>query len=514
MQSRVTKWLLAQRSATRLTFITQITIRVLSSLCSLIWIPLLLRAMGSTLNGLFLSFQSVASMGGLGDLGMGGMVNIQTGRLLGQGKEPELQKFLAAARAFFGAVCMVAVGVYLLLWPHLAHWQGFDRVAQAQPLGGLCAVGAAAIMMLILNSYINNLNYGSGNTFWPVIPGFVLLQSCLCTHWLLARQGFPLWVQYCPYVAMAVMTHLLGWCWIRLSHPSLARLRPLTLEWRQLRILAGKSVWVYLYALSGSMYTLIGTLLITARFGAEALPGYRYNNRLCELAYFVINSASLASMPKITQWLAGSETRGRAVREIDRLNKFQTLIGCAGALFYLVVNDWFIGVWIGKGYQIPLSWQAAFGANLAITSGGLAGFELAARCSEGGIRVGGIVVALTSLLNFGLSLIAVKLGYLGGIALALVITQSVMTLGLGWYSCRQIGISWWHLSFRNWLLSLAVVAIGAALHIFLPLHSALAIAGTAVVAVAVLSSLAWLIGLSPTDLRDEAKILRSIFGRR
>ena len=108
MANRFTRWLLAQRSSPRLAFLLQIGCRVLISLCSLLWIPLLLKSMGQALNGLFLNFQSITSMGGLGDLGMGGLVSIQTSRMLGQGKDGELRKFLATARAFFGIMALLA----------------------------------------------------------------------------------------------------------------------------------------------------------------------------------------------------------------------------------------------------------------------------------------------------------------------------------------------------------------------------------------------------------------------
>src|ERR1035441_1396709 len=73
MESRLTNWLLAQRSSPRLAFLLQIACRALTSICSLLWVPLLLRSMGQALNGLLLTFQSITSMGGLGDLGMGGL---------------------------------------------------------------------------------------------------------------------------------------------------------------------------------------------------------------------------------------------------------------------------------------------------------------------------------------------------------------------------------------------------------------------------------------------------------
>ena len=226
MANRLTRWLLAQRSSPRLAFLLQIGCRALISLGSLLWIPLLLRSMGQALNGLLLNFQSITSLGGLGDLGMGGLVNIQTSRLLGQGKEAELRKFLAAARAFFGIMALLAGGIFLVIAPGLLHWQKFETVPKVGPLAGLCVLGALAIALVILNSYIANLNYGCGNVVWPVIPVFIIAQLGFFGHWLLARKGVSLWVQYLPYQGGALLIFLLGWVWIRLSHPSLGTIRP------------------------------------------------------------------------------------------------------------------------------------------------------------------------------------------------------------------------------------------------------------------------------------------------
>ena len=516
MANRLTRWLLAQRSSPRLAFLLQIWCRVLTALCSLVWIPLLLGSMGKALNGLWLSFQSIASMGGLGDLGMGGLVNIQTSRMLGQGKEAELRKFLAAARGFFGIVALAAAGIFLAVSPSLLRWQKFEDFPQASPLAGLYLIGAVAIGLVILNSYITNLNYGCGNIVWPVLPGFILLQLGFLAHWLIARQGLPLWVQCTPYAGAALLTHTLNWWWIRLSHPPLGTLRPVTVDWRQFLSLAGKSFWVYLYCLGAGVTTTISGVLITARFGPDLLPTYRYNGKLCELATFVLASASLVSLPKITQWLASPEpaTRQRALREAQRLNQFQTLLGCSAALVYLGLNDWFIGVWLGQSLQAPLSWQAAFAANLAITGAGQLGFDLAARCCDQGMRVGGITVALTSLLNLGLSLVAMKFGSVFSIALAGVISVSAAHLGLGWYSCRQITMSWWRLSLRNWLLALAVTALAVTMRILLPVHSAFAAAVNMVVFLATTLAVAFLIGIRMNDLREEFAILRGMFGKR
>jgi O-antigen/teichoic acid export membrane protein len=514
--SRLSVWLLGHRTTTRLAFFLQIGCRGLTSVFNLLWIQLLLRAMGKDLNGLFLNFQSIASLGGLGDLGMGGMVNIQTSRMLGQGKERELRGFLAAARGFFGVVTLLAVGVFLIVSPSLLRWQKFDTVPTVGPLVSLCVIGALAVGMVILNSYITNLNYGCGNILWPVIPGFILLQFSLLVHWLLARKGLPLWMQFTPYLGAAVITHALNWWWLRVSHPALGGLRPVTFEWRQSLSLAGKSFWIYLYSVAMGIVGTVSALLITAGFGPGVLPNYRYNGKLCELTMFAVVSAGSVSLPKITQWLASPEpgVHKRALREIERLNQFQTLLGCAGALAYLACNDWFMRFWLGESLRAPLSWQAAFAANLAVTCAGQLGYELTPRCCEQGMRVGGVTAALMALLNLGLSLIAVKLGSLFGIALAGVISQSAVVLGLGWYSCRQIKIPWWRLTLRNWLLALAVTALGVAIHILLPIHSALTGGVTAGICLAAILLVAFILGIRMKDVREEIVIVRGILGNK
>jgi O-antigen/teichoic acid export membrane protein len=516
MTNRAAKWLRANRSSTRLVFFLQIGCRVGTSLFALLWTPLLLRSMGKALNGLFLNFQSLATLGGLGDLGVGVMVNIQTSRLLGQGKEAELRSSLAAARAFFLIMAVAAFGVFLVWSPSVLRGLKFETVPLANPLFGLSLVGALAVGLVILNSYINNLNYGCSNLLWPVLPAFVILQLGIFGHWFFALRGFPLWVQYSPYVAAAILAHGVGWLWLRLAYPSLATVWPLSFDWQQILSLMGKSFWVYLYCLSNGVYVATDKLLITAGFGPALVPTYQYNNKLCELALFVINSASLASLPKITQWLASPEsaTRERALRETERLNKFQSFLACAAALIYLAINDLFIRYWLGPDMRAPLWWQAAFASTMAVTAAGLVGYDLSLRCCEEGIRVGGITVGLTAVLNLGLALFALRLGSVLGIALATLASQSVAVLALGWYSCRHLKISWWRISLRNWLLALASAGLGLAMRHYLPMDSWLAAGITAGVYAAALLAVAFLLGIRMNDLREEVGILRGIFGNR
>jgi O-antigen/teichoic acid export membrane protein len=520
---RLFPWLRSQRTSTRLGFILQIFCRAGFSLFSFVWTPLLLGSMGAGLTGLFLNFQKWASLGSLGDLGMGGMVNMRASRLLGQDKADELKNFLAAARGIFLVMAVMAAAVFWSVSPGLFRLLKFDGDPQTGALPVLALVGGAAIALVVLNSYIVNLNYGCGNVVWPVVPTFVILQLAVLGHWLLARQHAVLWAQYLPYVCAAGLVQAMGWLYVKKSHPALGTLRPVQFNRRQFFDLFGGSFWIYLGSIGSGIWVTTDLFLITARFGAQTVPAYLYNQKLCELAAFVATSAGIASTPKITQWLASPETaaRLRGLQELTRLGKFQTFLGCCAALVYLSVNDWFMRIWLGNNFQVPLLWQSAFATSLAVIGTSYAATEMVPRCCDGGIRVAGITSLLSALLNLGLSLVAMELSpvvgmnnSIFGIALATVIAQSSLVLYLGRFTARQLKISWWQLHVKNWLLALGTVAFGIFVRVAVPPGGAMHVVLLVVIQLAAFLMIARVVGISLDDLRQEKEIFLTMLGGR
>ena len=123
-------WLRRIRNSSRLALMLQLATRILTSLLALVWTKLLLRTMGNTLNGLFLNVQNAAQLGGVGDLGMGGAINIQTGQYLGKGDQEELQRFLASARAIFLTLALAVSAGFLVFMPWFATTLGFLNVPE------------------------------------------------------------------------------------------------------------------------------------------------------------------------------------------------------------------------------------------------------------------------------------------------------------------------------------------------------------------------------------------------
>ena len=518
---RFSLWLKTQRASTRLSFLLQIACRVGSSLLSLLWARLLLISMGKSLTGSFLNFQSITTLGTLGDFGMGGLVNIRVSRLLGQRDEGALKNFLAGARGIFLAGTVLVVVIFWGVSPWLFHALQFDKDPQTGFLPMLSLVGGAAIALLVLNSYINNVNYGVANLVWPVVPSLLILQLGILGHWLLARQQAALWVQYTPYVLASVLIQVTGWWYLKYSHPSLATITPLRFNWKQFADLSENSFWIYLDNVGTGIWVATDAFLITVRFGPEIIPAYKYNFKLCELALFVLNSACLAALPKIALWLASPErpTREHGIREVLRLNRFQTFLGCSAALVYLTINDSFMRFWMrGQNLQVPLLWQIAFAAVLAITGAGLMPNYVALRCGDRGIRLTGVVALLCALLNFGLSFVAMELSpVLGmkfsifGIAFATVIAASVKFLYLGRFCAREFGISSWTLIINNWLLALGAVSFAILIRCVVPQTGVANITMLIVIQLIAILIIGRAAGLGLKDLQEEKRIFQAIF---
>ena len=507
-------WLWEKRNVARLAYVLHLGTRVASAGMSLIWIRLLVGAMGEKLNGVYLAFQNVVTLGGLGDLGMGGVVGVRSGQLLGRQKHDELQKFLASARAIFLALALTAGLGMLALSPWLPHWLKFPEVEGAGSLVKLFAIGSVLVACVMLVSYISNLNYACGNVTWPVIPGFLILQASLLGHWLLARQGFPLWIQYLPYVIAAIAGIFLSWFYVRISNPSLSRLLPVKIDWPTATSLLTASFWLYLCSLGNAIYRTTDGLVINAGFEAGTLPGYTYNYKFCEIAVFLVLTASFVSLPKITQWMSsGSDSdQQRARVEIQRLNQFQTLLGCGAALAYLAGNNLFMKLWwLHKEHPIlpaALPLQLAFALNLAVTASGDAAIQTSLRTNDKGLRATGAAIGITGLINVVLSLVAMTQGSLVGIALATVLAQSLLNLGASYFLTRHLRTPWLPWVLKGWLLPMAVVAGAGWLRMNWPADSLLPFLEIAGIYAVLFVALALALGINASFIRAEWEILR------
>lgn len=513
-------WLQRNRTSARMAFLLRMVAMALGSLFSLVWYRLLLDVMGKPLYGLFLLFQAVTRLGGLGDFGITAALGLKVGALIGRGDDTGLKALLASARSLFlvlaAALCFLLIG----LSPWMPRWLGFETVPEAGSMTWLFIYGGLSLAMMIIGGYFATLNYAYGTVTWPIFPMVLFVQILApLFHWRLALLHLPLWVQVLPYLGSAILVAFLAWRMLKWSHPYLGDLRPLKRDRSEWKHLAGTSWWAYLVSIGTVIYLTSDRLVIGSLLGTEVIPAYQANYKVCELGITLIVTAAFVGFPKITQWIASPrpEDRQRLLTELHRLSVFEIVMACVVTLGYLAFNNLFIAIWIGKGYQEPLLLQAAFAANLAVTCGGNAGMQTAMRVGDRGLKLAGIAALLTGLLNFGLSIISVKMaGTVGvpvaitGVAVATVVAQSIYTIYLGRVTCRHLGLSTTKWIARCWLLPIAFTSLATLLKSFLPLdtfvHLGLLAVGYAILFLVVCV----LAGMSSELLQAEIKLVRSM----
>jgi len=518
--SATTAWLQRNRTSARMAFVWRMIAMALGSVFSLLWFPLLLRAMGNPLMGLFQNFQAVARLGGLGDFGIAAALGLKVGTMLGRGDEPGLKALLASARTLFlylaAGLCLLFIG----LSPWLPKWLGFEGVPGAGSMNLLFVYGGLSLAVMIVSGYFASLNYAHGTVTWPILPTVLFVQVLApFFHWRLALLHFPLWIQLLPYLASTLITAFLGWRMLKWSHPWLGNLRPLKQDRAEWKALSGTSWWAYLVSLGTLIYVTTDRLVIGAAMGTDVIPAYQANYKVCDLGITLIVTAAFVVFPKITQWIASprAEDRSRLLSGLHRLSVFEIAMACVVALGYLAFNNLFIALWIGRDYQEPLLLQAAFAANLAITCGGNAGVQTAMRAGERGLKLAGLAALGTGLLNLGFSVAAVKLApargvsaAITGVAIATVIAQSIYTIYLATVACRYLGLSIAKWIGRCWFLPVAFTTVATLLKAFLPRDTVAHLGLLSVSYTILFLAVCALAGMNRKLLREEINQVRSM----
>jgi O-antigen/teichoic acid export membrane protein len=464
-------WLQRNRTSVRMAFILRMAVMTAGIFFSLLFTRLLLRSMGDSVYGLYISFQGITRLGGLGDLGLSGAVALIVNMRLGKGEDDYLRELLSSARMLFLFLAFALCAVFAVLSPWLPIWTGFREVPGSGSLALLFVCGGLSVGTFVLAGYFAALNYAHGTVTWPIIPGLIISQILApFLHWRLAVLGAPLWAQYSAYVFGNVLLGISAWLMLKWSHAWLGDLRPLERKPEHWKKLATFSGWSYLANLGGVIYFVSDRLVLNAWMGPDIIPSYQTNYKVCELGVTLAVTASVVGFPKITRWIASREPadRERVRAEMNRLNAFQTALGFGIALGYLVLNDWFVRLWVGSEYNGPWAWQAAFACNLVITTAGQAGMQANVSCGENALRRFGIAVGGTGLLNLGLSIIAAYYHSPAWVAIATCIAQLILSISANWFVAGFIGLPRTRWMLKTCVIPTLFIIIAALIRLWIP----------------------------------------------
>lgn len=511
------RWLIDQRASARIAFALRTVCMGLSGLLSLVWTPLLLRALGAEKYGTWTAFSAVVGLAAAGEFGLGGAVSLRTNQLIAAGDLDGLRRLHAVARGVFVVLAGVLTAVALALSPWLPGWLGFQQSAGAGPLAWLFAAGAVAAGLAVLASYVNSSIYAAGSVMWPVVPAFVFSQAALALGVLLGWLGKPLWILQSAGVVLAVVSLGAMFFLYRHSHPVFREALPWRWDGALLRELAGTSFWAYLLGLTTIIFTSTDRLVVNAFFGAGAVPAYQLNYKLCELALALIITASAVSLPKVVNLLLGSEPAARqhGTSQVARLAQVQGLLGFAACVAYIAGNDLFIRLLFGAEYQAPLVIQAAFVTSLLLASNSDIFIQLCGRLAAAGLRFGAVALLVSALVNLALSLLAAAwLRWLPGVAWATFAAQVGAFFAVAEYVRQRDALgARGPIVWRSFFAPLLLLALALAAKAVLPAAWGLAgVAALGAIGLALLAVYARLIGLGWREVKEEGTIVLRLLG--
>ena len=472
--------------------------------------------MGDPLLGLFQNFQALTRLGGVGDFGITSALSLRVGTMMGRREEGGLQTLLASARTLFLFLAVGLCFLFIGLSPWLPKWLNFETVPGAGSMTWLFVYGGASLALMIIGGYFASLNYAHGTVTWPIFPAVFFMQILApYFHWRLALLHKSLWIQLSPYLVSALLVTWLAWRMLKWSHPWLGNLTPLKQDRAEWKTLASTSWWAYLVSLGTAIYITTDRLVIGAVLGTTVIPTYQANYKICDLGITLIVTAAFVGFPKITQWIASprAEDRQRLLVELHRLSVFEVVMACGVTLGYLAFNNLFIRFWLDRAHQGPLLWQVAFACNLAVTCGGNAGLQLAMRAGDRGLKLSGLAIAGTGLINLVLSILSVKFGSIAGVAIATVIAQSISTIYLGMVTCRYLKISAAAWTARCWVLPMGFTLSAAALKWLFPQDSLMHLGVLSLCYVVLFLVVCRLAGLNRDLVQTELKQARALFFR-
>jgi O-antigen/teichoic acid export membrane protein len=510
-------WWRENRTSARAAFALRAVSMVVGGALGLVWMRILLHALGPEKYGTYLSFLAYLGIATAGELGMGAAVAIRTTQLLARGDFDELRRVHGTARRAFVLVAGACALVALLVSAWLPLWLRFTATAQTGALGPLFALGAVNIAIAIYGSYLNNSAYAAGTVMWPIVPNFLFTQLLAFVQIAVALTGQPLWVLHAAGLCVNLGMLWLSWTIYRHSHGVFAERLPPSPERRDWYQLAGNSGWSYLFSLAALVYISIDRLLINAYFGAPSVTLYHLNGKLCELATSLTITASGVAMPMLIQRVlsAAAETRQMGERDALKLARLQNFLSLICALGYLWINDLFIAHFFG-GNLAPLALEGAFAMSLVLAANLDLYLQLAGRLDDSGMRAAAQGIALSALGNFVLSFIAARwLHWLPGVVWATCLVQALLLLAMAAYVQRRHRIIPVSLP-RVWGVSLflpvgtvaAAIAWRAGRSPQTPLD--LLAVGGAYAAGLLLYSIA--LGPTPPELFAEAKLILRRFG--
>ncbi len=422
--------------------------RALSSLLTLVSLPLAVRYLGAERFGVWATITSTVVLLNLLDLGIASTLTNHISKSYAVGDRLYAARYTANALALTASIAALAGVVLAVVWPRI-DWMALFNVAfdvrcsevnrtaataVALVLIGLPASLASRIFAGYQEVHLSNLVVAVGSV--ANVAGLLLgVEFRVSMPVLLAMSaGF---ITFCNFAAL-VATLTLYKPWLR---PRLA-----LLEWITARELLGSGSGFFLIQIAGVVVFSSDNLVVSHYLGAAQVTPYNVTWRLAML------TAALQALVFPALWPAYAEAYARQdyawMRRTFRIVMRATLaLNLVFAVVFVAFGKVLIRMWAGPA-AVPSTAMLAAMALWTIISGFMT-VESCLLAAVNRTRAQGVLSIVAAALNVGLSIVLVqRIGAVGVIAgtilsylVVLVVPQSLIVRGvlngLPDQSCRQ-----------------------------------------------------------------------------
>jgi O-antigen/teichoic acid export membrane protein len=326
-----------------------ITQRLIQVGCTLILMPMLLHALGTTEFGVWGAAALLAWLVPLADFGSGSALVTLVARAVTLKRVHQAKQEIAAALTLGGALALALLAMIGSAWG-LHNW------------GSTGTVYLIALAGLSLNLPLN-----SANNIWMALQegyyasAWELMQTMLTTVALLAATLFTRDVRL--YVALVYggmvvsnlgsLTHL----WMR--HPEL-RPEQLLERWPAMRELAVSGLMFFLMGLAGSLTFMLDNVLALQLLGSRSSAQMTIAMRICMTALGTLVVVAQPLWPAFTE-AAHASDRTWVVHKLAWGTAVLTGITCAGAVILVAWGEPLMKLWlhtdlaIGRGLLVAIA---------------------------------------------------------------------------------------------------------------------------------------------------------------
>ncbi len=407
--------------------------RILSSLLTLVSLPLAVRYLGAERFGVWATITSTVVLLNLLDLGVASTLTNRIAHSYAVGDRKCAARFTTNALALTASIAGVAGLALVAVWPRI-DWMALFNVAVSVPRSEIShtVAAAAALMLLGLPAglvnrifagyqevHLANLVAATGATA-SVVGLFVGMALSVSMPTLLVMSAGC--VTLCNFAALLVTL---------LAYKPWLRPRWSLLEWSTARELLGSGSGFFLIQIAGAVVFSSDNVVVSHYLGAAEVTPYNVTWRLVALM------AVLQSLVFPALWPAYAEAYARHdycwMRRVFRFTLRGTLaLNLVGSVIFIAAGKTIIGWWAGDA-AVPSTSLLAAMALWAVISG----FMTVESCLLAAVdrtREQGVLSIIAAAVNLALSILLVqRIGSVGVIAgtilsylLVLVVPQSMI----------------------------------------------------------------------------------------